>query len=153
MNEKENCRMLIISGQRALIVLGLELNKKLNYFPQLRRWYMRSHNFLTFETSDERADKINAVISYELRYKVNLATFFLHWQYNFSGLSFEMHERITNAADEIREWGNTDDYRLFWDYSRGDEDEVHYIQACYHKYAKERKESGFNNKVISKIFL
>ena len=152
-NEKENCRRLIISGQFQSVVIGLEINKMFNYFPQLRRWYLRSNNYLTFETSKERADKINAVISYELRHKVKIASYFLNKASTFKGLSYWMHERITCAALEFREYGEITDWGLFYDYAT-DEGECNYLlPPKYFKYAQERKDKGYSNKAINKIFL
>ena len=150
--EKENCRRLIISKQYPNVCLGLELNKKHNYFPQLRRWYLRSHNHLTIETSKERADKINAVISYELRHKVKLASYFLSRSHKFNGASLLMNKRITFASDEFREYGEIVDSVLFYDYACYDGNYNYLLPPCNYKYSKLRKEGGYSNKPISKIF-
>ena len=155
MSEKENCRRLIISGQRASVTLGLELNKKHNFFPQLRRWYMRSHNYLTIETSKERADKINAVISYELRGKVELASYKLDNKSKLNTLfkpaKWAMMNRLTAQSEEFRNYGEIIDGKLFSDLAGG----VHLkynIPPHRMKYKVIRKKEGYCNKPISPIF-
>ena len=87
---KENLKQLITSQNLESVILGLELNLKLRFFPRIAQFYRKNKKFIllhrkVYETDFVRCNKIVEILEEELCiklqwvYYVNTAC---NWDYN-----------------------------------------------------------------------
>jgi hypothetical protein len=156
MNEKENCRQLILN--KSTHDIGVQINNALKFFPNFYKFCKKKRAKLQalFVGCENRASAINAVLRNELKTKLlTFARVYKSHKFQSSDLkiSKKMHERINVAIEMFNEYGY-DKYEyegvFFFDGET-------YIMPEYLRQQlndrKQNKECGYKQRPISNIFL